>query len=148
GDNHEPMRFCTWSPTAVAMIGELPDTLHDRSIVILLQRKSRDDKVERFRLDQVDGFIEIRSKIRRWVIDTYETLQKWDGDVPEALHDRAADNWRPLLAIADAAGGEWPSLARVAAFALTDSEDDRSLPTLLLRDLRDLFDREGTDRLT
>jgi len=30
------------------------------------------------------------------------------------LFNRAADNWRPLLAIADAAGGEWPARARRA----------------------------------
>jgi hypothetical protein len=29
--------------------------------------------------------------------------------VAEALNHRAADNWRPLLAISDLAGGKWPS---------------------------------------
>ena len=29
--------------------------------------------------------------------------------MPAGVFNRAADNWRPLLAIADAAGGEWPA---------------------------------------
>ena len=34
GDDHEPRRFSTWAPKVVALIGNLPDTLEDRSIVI------------------------------------------------------------------------------------------------------------------
>ena len=41
GDTHEPTRFCTWAPVVIAMIGELPDTLQDRSITIHLKRKTR-----------------------------------------------------------------------------------------------------------
>jgi len=35
--------------------------------------------------------------------------------MPAGIFNRAADNWRPLLAIADLAGGEWPERARQAA---------------------------------
>ena len=31
------------------------------------------------------------------------------------LEDRAADTWEPLIAIADLAGGDWPTRARTAA---------------------------------
>jgi putative DNA primase/helicase len=33
GDDHEPRRFKVWAPKAIAMIGQLPDTLEDRAIV-------------------------------------------------------------------------------------------------------------------
>ena len=38
-------------------------------------------------------------------------LRVADPPVPAELHDRAADNWRPLLAIADAAGANFGFLA-------------------------------------
>jgi uncharacterized protein DUF3631 len=43
--------------------------------------------------------------------------------MPDALHDRAQDNWEPLIAIADLAGGGWPKLARDAASALSGAVD-------------------------
>jgi hypothetical protein len=68
--------------------------------------------------------------------------------VPGELNDRAADNWRPLLAIADQAGGSWPERARRAAQALSGvgSEED-AVGIMLLADLRDLFAQKATDRL-
>jgi hypothetical protein len=38
------------------------------------------------------------------------TPKQADPDVPAGLHDRAADCRRPLLAIADAASGDWPEV--------------------------------------
>jgi len=35
--------------------------------------------------------------------------------MPASLYGRAADNWRPLIAIADLAGSEWPARARRVA---------------------------------
>src|SRR5262249_21904188 len=62
------------------------------------------------------------------------------------LHNRAADNWRPLLAIADIAGGEWPERARAAVRAL-DTEDDTAPVTLLL-DIQSVFSARGVDRIS
>ena len=39
-------------------------------------------------------------------------------DMPLGIEDRNADVWEPLLAIAEAAGGDWPQRAREAAIAL------------------------------
>ena len=38
--------------------------------------------------------------------------------MPASLDGRAADNWRPLIAIADLAGSEWPARARRVAESL------------------------------
>jgi putative DNA primase/helicase len=51
-DNHEPRQFATFAPTAIAMIGRLPDTLADRSIDIRLRRRKHDERAESFRSDQ------------------------------------------------------------------------------------------------
>ena len=63
--------------------------------------------------------------------------------MPESLHDRAADCWRPLLAIADAVGGPWPTLARQAAVALSSIDADADAATLLLRDIKTIFVDDG-----
>ena len=147
GEDHEPRQFSTWSPVVIAMIGKLPDTLQDRSIVVELRRKTSSDVVERFRLDKVEEFGSLRSKIGRWVDDTRLVLSRLESQVPAGLNDRAADNWRPLLTIADAAGGNWPELARRAAMALAGSVEDSSKATQLLQDIFDLFIGEGIDRL-
>jgi hypothetical protein len=67
------------------------------------------------------------------------------------LLDRAADSWESMVAIADLAGGDWPTRARRAAYVLTEeaekSDAGASMGVRLLADLRDLFtvkDREGT----
>jgi Protein of unknown function (DUF3631) len=59
------------------------------------------------------------------------------------LEDRAADTWEPLIAIADLAGGDWPTRARTAAVAMTGAEaqqeEDTSASVRLLTDLREVF---------
>ena len=55
------------------------------------------------------------------------------------LNDRAADNWRPLLAIADLVGGTWPEEARWAACLVSGEEQDGAIGVELLRDIRSTF---------
>jgi putative DNA primase/helicase len=56
------------------------------------------------------------------------------------LNDRAADNWPPLLAIADLAGGTWPTRARNAACLLSgEGHDSTSVTIELLADIRLAF---------
>jgi hypothetical protein len=149
GDDHEPRRFATWCPKAIALIGGLPSTLADRSITLRLYRKAPSETVERWRIDHADSLADLRRMARRWAQDRCEALLKVDPKVPASVHDRAADNWRPLLAIADVAGSDWPERARRAIRAIEpmDGEDD-DLNGLLLRDLRDLFATRETDKLT
>lgn len=51
----------------------------------------------------------------RWTRDNAGKLAKADPPALDNLDDRAHDNWRALLAIADAAGGQWPKKAHDAA---------------------------------
>jgi hypothetical protein len=97
-----------------------PDTLEDRSIVVQLQRKPKAAKVARLRKRDCQEFATLRRKASRWTEGNFEALAADpDPDVPDELNDRAADNWRPLLAIADLAGGDWPHRAREAACVLS-----------------------------
>ena len=62
-------------------------------------------------------------------------------EMPEGVADRQADAWEPLLAVADLAGGEWPTLTRETAVALVKVNRDTpaTLQLRLLQDLRLVF---------
>src|SRR5262249_24375538 len=136
---HKPRRFSTWAPKAIATIRKLADTLEDRSIRVTLQRKPRDAKVERLRRRDTEEYKSLRSQAARWAADNFDKLVDPDPAVPEVLNDRAADNWRPLLAIADLAGGAWPEDARRAACTLSGEDQDGAVNVELLRDIKTAF---------
>ncbi|HVR10578.1 MAG TPA: DUF3631 domain-containing protein [Thermoanaerobaculia bacterium] len=141
GDDHEPRRFSTWAAKAVALIGRLPDTLADRSVIIPMRRRAPGERVERLRLDRPGDLGDLRRRAARWAADHLDELRAADPELPKELNDRAADNWRPLLAIADAAGGEWHERARKAAMVLSGvvADGEESIRELLLGDIRDAF---------
>ncbi len=144
GDEAEPRVFSTWAPMAVALIGNLPPTLHDRSITIPMRRKRPRERRVRLRLDRLGDFTPLRRKAARFARDNMMALKAADPAVPDTLNDRAADNWRPMLALADLARGAWPARAREAALALTGTaEADDEVGVLLLRDCRAAFVAQG-----
>ncbi len=153
GDEHEPRQFFTWAAKALAGIekpGSFRDTLRDRSICLGLRRQSPEERRVRLRLDRIEAEGDpLRRKAFRWAKDHIAPLREADPSVPSGLTDRAADNWRPMLALADEVGGRWPERARRAASLLSGagaSEDD-SVRVQLLSDVRDLFAMSGVDRL-
>ena len=150
GEDHEPRAFRTWAPKVVALIGRLPATLEDRSILVQMRRRRPDETVERFRLAQNDaGLLYLARRCARWTADNIVSLGNDQTNIPGGLHDRAGDNWEPLIGIADRAGGRWPEAARRVALSLSAGElDEGSYKTILLGDIRDIFIRHGADRLT
>jgi hypothetical protein len=110
-----------------------------RAIIVKLQRKPPGAEVERLRRRDNDDFAALRSWAARWAADNFHRLVDADPQMPKTLNDRAADNWRPLLAIADLAGGRWPEEARQAALTLSGEEDDGAVNVELLRDIRAAF---------
>lgn len=63
------------------------------------------------------------------------------------MFNRAADNWRPLIAIADAAGGDWPKRAREIAHSTETAKQDQSTRAMLLADIRDIQRESHSDRI-
>jgi putative DNA primase/helicase len=149
GDAHELHTYRTWGAKAIAMIGRLPLTLADRSIPIVLRRKRPDEKVTRLRLERCRPLcLELKRRCIRWATDHLEELRRAEPPIPVTLHNRAADNARPLLAIADAIGRDWPSQARQAFEDLSATgagEDTAGVE--LLGDLRAIFESRQVDRL-
>ena len=141
---YEPRKYSTFCPKVIAMIGTPQDTILDRSIPIDMQRKLATQKVKRLRYASKDLFTDLQSQCARFAKDT----KLGTPASIESLNDRAQDNWESLLAIADAAGGKWPELARDAAKGLSsDSDEDDSIRVLLLSDIAAIFKEKDVDRL-
>lgn len=140
GKDWDPKQFSTWSAKAIALIREMPHTLQDRSIVIRMQRRKPSESVQTLDLARLDRlqvtFDRLRKQCRRWAHDHLDQLRRSEPEAPDCLHDRARDNWRPLLAIADLVGGVWPERCRKAARRLAKSTDDEDFGIELLRDIR------------
>ena len=115
----ELVDFDVFCPKALAGIGELPDTVADRSIPIRLARKRPDEHGRA--LPPPRGARARRADSRRRSPRGRRTpsrrSQQARPDDARALDDRAEEAWEPLLAIADLAGGDWPERARDAARA-------------------------------
>ena len=140
GDDYEPRVFTVWTPKSFALIGRLPDTLESRSVVIHMRRRLPDEAIDRLRSDRDQGFVELQSRISRFVLDNVEAILGDEPELPEALSDRQADVWRELFRIADIAGGDWPERARRAALELcAKSDDDGDLSIRLIADLKTIF---------
>ena len=143
GDDHEPATFSTWCPKFIALIGTLSDTIMDRAIVIEMRRKTAEERVERLRLDHLPDICgPLCRQMARWALDHADGLATCDPEVPTGLHDRAVDNWRPLLALSDSLGEEWSTRARAAARALAGVEQEDTLAVQLLWDIKEVFDDE------
>ncbi len=146
GENHEPVKFSTWGPKAVAMIGTLPDTLHDRSVVISLRRKAPGETVSRIGVDFENECSKLRQACRRWADDNMDILRKIKPFISTTNSDRVTDNWMPLLAIADVAGGDWPELMQKSMRGMLDGTDD-SIGPKLLYDIQDIFESHQEERI-
>ncbi len=148
GDDHEPTSFITWGAKALAGIGHLADTLMDRAITLELRRKLPSESVDKLRHAEPELFSTLRQKLARFADDYAETIRAARPDLPSALNDRAADNWEPLLAIADTAGKQWSSLARKAALKLSgEDEQPQSHGAELLADIQQVFELNKLTRM-
>lgn len=149
GEDHTPKKFNVWGAKALAGIGHLADTLMDRSITLELRRKLPHEQVDRLRYAEPGLFDDLAAKLARFAEDYSEAVRTARPDLPANLNDRAQDNWEPLLAIADVAGGRWPEWGRAAALKLSGSNSPtESVGTELLSDIKEVFDNRRTDRIS
>ncbi|WP_371612621.1 DUF3631 domain-containing protein [Streptomyces clavifer] len=150
GGNQSVQAFPSYTAVAVAGLGSLPDTILTRSVIIRMRRRARNEKVEAFRqrIHEKEGNA-LRDRLAGWADQVREQVTGAWPDMPEGVTDRPADVWEPLLAVADAAGGDWPARARTACVELVAAaqvDDKGSLGIRLLTDMRDHV-LVGVDRL-
>jgi hypothetical protein len=144
GPQQIPTEFNTFAMLALAAIGQLPDTITDRAINIGLKRRRPGEHVSQFRARRDGGVLGVlRGQLSTWVRNEDRMRALTDAEPELPVEDRAADVWEPLVAIADAAGGEWPRRARAACVALVSAADSvdesQSTPIRLLTDIRQVF---------
>jgi Protein of unknown function (DUF3631) len=142
-------KYQTWAPAAVAMIGRPPATIEDRAISVRMQRRRPDEKIEALRLDRMEELTPLANMAARWAIDHIAQLKDADPAVSASLQNREADNWRPLLAIADIAGGNWPMRARQIAesVALSNRGSEQVAGVALLADIFLYFNSHPNQRV-
>lgn len=134
--------LATFAMAALAGIGDMPDTIMDRAVIIRMQRRAPGETVQPYRTRRDRPALEqLSQQLTEWAREREEQLADTEPHMP--LDDRAADTWEPLVIIADNAGGDWPDRARKAATgqvkAAEDDETESSLSMRLLSDLRDIF---------
>jgi hypothetical protein len=133
----------TFAMALIGGIGDMPDTIEDRAVVVSMRRRARHERVKQFRRRRVVPKLhEVRGRLHSWVDAHLDELGNTVPDVP--VEDRAADVWEPLIAIADLAGGEWPSRARAACLALVGAgaPDEATAGERLLADLYDIWSED------
>ena len=142
--------FSVFSPKAIAGIGQLPYTVQDRSISIVMRRAAPSEKVAAFRERDARPELEpIQAELAEWAGSHVDALEAARPGMPRELSDRAQDTWEPLMAIADLAGEGWTRRARKAAVALASQSatDADSLRVRLLKDIKDIFEEKGFSRI-
>jgi Protein of unknown function (DUF3631) len=132
---------------ALAGLGWLPETIMTRSIVVAMRRRAPGERIQPFRrrvwIREGDR---LRNRLTAWAKSAVDHLTANWPELPDAITDRDADVWEPIIALADLAGGAWPERAREAAVEMVKAGKDRepSLGIRLLADLRTVFgDREA-----
>lgn len=148
--------FDVFGPKAIAGafpdVGNIPEALRSRSIHLRMQRKLPGESVARWTR-------QTRQQTVEWVEGLADRLAKYGNEaepwsytvrpIPD-LSDRDFDIWEPLLAIAHAAGGDWPAKAHDAAIALCAPDPSQATPLriLVLRDLAELWDGDAAYMFT
>jgi hypothetical protein len=142
GKTVETEEIPAYCAVALAGLGWLPETILSRAIVARMRRRAPGEHIEpyRRRVHAPEGH-PIRDRLATWARTMEASLSNAWPVMPEGIVDRDSDVWEPLLAVADAAGGDWPTRARCSAVALVAASRE-SVPSLgvrLLSDLRTVF---------
>jgi Protein of unknown function (DUF3631) len=133
--------FSVYCPMALALPevkSGLPPTLNSRCLTIFMQRSPRElRRYDKYHPDKAPE-------------DCYQYILAWARDAeldlnPRKGRNRLADNWRPLISVADNHG--WGEKARAAMAVFAADFTDVDVKILLLGDVRMIFDASGLDRL-
>ncbi len=141
GDDHEVRIFSTHCPVVLAgieMHKHLPTTTITRSIVINLERAAVDEISEIYDKRKHQKYLkDIGRMMARWASDNRSLVASHDPVM--SVRNRQADKWRPLMAIAELSGGDWPARTELSMFSQVDmSEPVKALR--LLGDMKEILD--------
>ncbi|HEY1788809.1 MAG TPA: DUF3631 domain-containing protein [Verrucomicrobiae bacterium] len=137
-------RYSCWCPKVIAMIGKVPDTIADRSIVVPMVRKLTTET--RAPLAELNASV-IKARCVRFAGDTGNTIAECEKIRGQNLNDRAADTFDPLYVIARLAGPDWEKKLHTAALSLSNDANSRTVGTELLLAIHAIFAVSGEKRM-
>jgi hypothetical protein len=147
-ENGETKRFQIFGPLALALpdaMGGLPRTLNSRCITVTMQRADRSRTLLPFDINDPDPALDaVYRQILMWVRDLEPLDLK--PEMPPSIRNRFADNWRPLISIADSLG--FGIQAREAMIKFAAEFQDADARITLLESIRTVFDVSGLDRIS
>jgi hypothetical protein len=132
-------RFDVWCTMALASIGELPRTQQERSVVVHLDKALAEDVKEHLEDGESVEFAALRRLLAAWAKDLGELPRPVLPAILTKQAGRVADNWRPLLAVAQLAGERWRKRAEDAVLAAINAERRLSPVQRLLISIRRAF---------
>lgn len=151
GKNHELRELNAYCPKCFAGIGKLPETVSSRSIAIEMRRKTGSEKVKPLRQrEKATLSLPIRTRLESWKErGVGRKLEEFRPAAIDKLGDRQNDICEPLLAIGQAAGGEYLHQLTSALVAVlkTSSSENVSMGVKLLEDIRSIFIGRGAQKI-
>lgn len=97
GPEHKPTKFATFAMAALAGIGDLPDTIMDRAVVVRMRRRGPGESVRSFRSRYDTPVLHVlRDRLAAWLVPLTDAAAGMEPVMP--VEDRAADTWEPLVA--------------------------------------------------
>lgn len=150
--NNKVKPFPVYGAMALAgkmSIYDVPETVRTRCLVVPMQKSLPGKEFEPW-----DSFIHAaEAKPIRWALQCWAELVHGDVAeyrglgrpmIPEGIRNREADICRPLLVVAELAGGHGPERARVTAVTAVTAMGASAIPSEgidLLVDIKAIFDR-------
>ena len=126
------------------MIGRVPDTIADRSVLIRLERKLVTEKCAPLTDFKPET---LTAKCVRFADDNSQLIARAALETVPGLNDRAADTFEPLFVLARMAGPEWFKRAAEAAVFLTSAQNTDLQGAGLLLDILTIFVECDADKL-
>lgn len=142
GREVQTVDFPAYGAVALGGLGDLPDTIMARSVVVQMRRRRQGEKIRPFRRREAEkAGRTLYDRLAAWSATAELAMGNPWPEMPEGIEDSDADVWEALLCCADAAGGDWPARARTAAVRMVEAEKAKpaSLGIRLLTDLRTIF---------
>ncbi len=137
-------KYSCWCPKVIAMIGEAPDTISDRSIVVKMSRKLTTETCAPL---AALNTTEIRAKCARFALDAHNSIAQHPKITGQGLNDRAADTFDPLYVIARHAGPDWEKKLHAAATTLSATADSENSGAGLILDILDIFTETASEKM-
>lgn len=148
GDDHEPTPFFVFCPKVISGIGNIPETVRDRSISLELRRKMPNEVKSRLKDLTKTTTNKLCSELARWSSDNIDKVNSFDVDLPSQINDRAQDCWEILFKVAGVLGGDWNNKVRNACLFIANVENEEpSLNEQLLLDIQEIFEHKRQNKI-